>query len=100
MVRPRPLLTAPFVGVAEIACGLLLILSVFTRPAAIPRIIDVLVAISTTKVPILAKSDLWTMAHEARTDYCMLLGSVFLFLTGSGRLSLEARIRGSRERDG
>jgi putative oxidoreductase len=39
-----------------------------------------LVAISTTKIPILLKSGFWAMAHEARTDYAMLLGAVFLWI--------------------
>ena len=55
-------------------------------------IIDMLVAISTTKVPILLKSGFWTMAHEARTDYAMLLGSIFLLVVGAGSWSLDARM--------
>jgi putative oxidoreductase len=45
-----------------------------------------LVAIATTKVPILVKSDFWAMAHEARIDYTMLFGSAFLPLAGAARL--------------
>jgi putative oxidoreductase len=97
---PAPAVMAPFVGFVEIACGLLLILGLLTRLVAIPLIIDMLVAIATTKIPILTKSGFWTMAHEARTDYSMLLGCVFLLLTGAGRLSLDARIWGPKERDG
>lgn len=26
----------------------------------------------------------WKMAHEARTDYAMLLGSLFLLIVGAG----------------
>jgi uncharacterized membrane protein YphA (DoxX/SURF4 family) len=51
-----------------------------------------LVAISTTKIPILLKSGFWSMAHEARTDFAMLLGSLFLLLVGAGWWSLDARI--------
>lgn len=97
---PAPAVMAPFVGFVEIACGLLLILGLLTRLAAVPLIVDMLVAIATTKVPILIKSGLWAMAHEARTDYSMLLGCVFLLLVRAGRLSLDGRIWGSRERDG
>ena len=32
------------------------------------------------------------MAHEARTDWSMLLGSLFLLLVGGGLLSLDAVI--------
>jgi len=50
---PSPELLAPFVGVVEIVCGLLLIAGLLTRLAAIPLIIDMLVAILSTKIPIL-----------------------------------------------
>jgi putative oxidoreductase len=59
-----------------------------------------LVAIATTKVPILVKSGFWAAAHEARTDYAMLLGAVFLLLVGGGRLSVDARLLGSKVPDG
>ncbi len=95
---PMPALMAPFVGGVEIACGLLLIIGLLTRLAAVPLIIDMLVAIATTKVPILIKSGFWAMAHEARTDYSMLLGGVFLLLVGAGRSSVDGRIGGSKPR--
>ena len=50
-----------------------------------------LVAIASTKLPILAKSGFWAMVHEARTDWAMLLGATFLLLVGAGPLSLDAR---------
>jgi putative oxidoreductase len=97
---PAPTLTAPFVGVVEVVCGLLLIVGLLTRVAAVPLVIDMLVAVGSTKVPILVKSGFWAMAHEARTDYAMLLGSLFLLVVGAGRLSLDARIWGARKPDG
>ena len=59
-----------------------------------PRPADVVisVAIWTTKIPILMKQGFWAMAHEARTDWCMLLGSVFLTLTGAGAWSIDAKL--------
>jgi putative oxidoreductase len=89
---PAPQVMAPFVGVVEIVCGTLIILGLLTKLAAIALIIDMLVAISTTKIPILLKSGFWAMAHEARTDYAMLLGAVFLLIVGAGRASMDARI--------
>src|SRR5215472_7265861 len=68
---PFPQVIGPFVGVIEIACGLLIIFGLLTRLAAVPLIIDMLVAIA-TKVPILIHSGLWDMAHEARLDLAML----------------------------
>jgi putative oxidoreductase len=87
---PAPQVMAPFVGVVEIGCGSLILLGLLTRPASILLIIDMLVAIATTKVPMLRESGFWKMAHEARTDYAMLLGSVFLLIVGSGRWGLDA----------
>lgn len=87
---PAPEVTAPFVGVCETVCGVLLVLGFLTRLAAIPLVIDMGVAIATTKVPILMKGGFWAMAHEARTDWAMLLGALFLLIVGAGRWSLDA----------
>ena len=92
---PAPQFFAPFVGVVEIVCGTLLIIGFITRLAAIPLLIDISVAIATTKVPMLSRVGFWSTVHEARTDYCMLLGLVFLLLVGSGPLSIDARVRRS-----
>jgi len=88
---PAPEVMAPFVGCVEIACGSLLLFGLLTRLAAIPLIIDMLVAIGTTKVPILLKSGFWAMAHEARLDFTMLLGCLFLLIAGAGPWSVDAR---------
>ena len=79
---PAPEVMAPSVGVFEIGCGVLLLLGLVTRLAAIPMIIDMLVAIATTKIPILMDDGFWAMAHEARTDWAQLLGSIFLLAIG------------------
>ena len=89
---PFPAVLAPFDGFFEVLCGFLVIIGLFTRCATIPMIINMIVAISTTKIPILLKSGFWTMAHEARVDYAMLLGSVFLLIVGAGWLSIDALI--------
>jgi len=96
---PAPELMGPFVGVVEIVCGLLLIVGLLTRLATIPLLIDMLVAITTTKIPMLVRDGFWKMAHEARTDYAMLLGLIFLLLVGSGPLALDSRL-GERQRTG
>lgn len=89
---PSQEVMAPFVGVFEISCGALVLLGLLTRFAAIPLIVVMLVAISTTKFPILLNEGFWKMAHEARTDWAMLLGSIFLLVVGAGAWSLDARI--------
>lgn len=88
---PLPDLLAAFVGSFEIVCGTLVVLGLATRLAVIPTILIMLVALATTKAPILANDGFWKMAHEARTDWSMLLGSVFLLVTGGGRWSMDAR---------
>jgi putative oxidoreductase len=87
---PAPEVMAPFVGVCEIVCGILFLLGLLTRFAAVTMIINMLVAISTTKVPILLHDGFWKMAHEARTDWAMLLGSLFLLVVGAGVWSFDA----------
>ena len=72
----------PFVGAVETICGALIILGLFTRLASIPLIVIMIVAIVSTKIPILLGHDLWifhlpkisrygfwSMAHEARADF-------------------------------
>jgi putative oxidoreductase len=110
---PAPEVLASFVACFEIACGALLTLGLVTRLAAIPLIIIMLTAIVTTKLPILAGRDLWglhvrdlsrygfwAMAHAARTDWAMLLGSVFLLIVGGGRWSLDATLTRDPRRAG
>lgn len=83
---------APFVGACEIVFGALILIGLLTRPAAVVMIIDMVVAISTTKLPMLLKDGFWKMAHEARVDYSMLLGSIFLLIVGAGLWSVDARL--------
>jgi putative oxidoreductase len=96
---PYPDIMGPFVGVVETICGALIIVGLFTRLASIPLI----VAIVSTKIPILLGHDFWifhvqklprygfwSMAHEARADLCMLLGALYLLIEGAGAWSLDA----------
>ncbi|HXX67380.1 MAG TPA: DoxX family protein [Polyangiaceae bacterium] len=97
---PAPVWMAPFVGVVEIVFGLFVIVGLLTRLAAVPLLVDILVAIATTKIPMLMKDGFWKTAHEARTDCSMLLGCLFLVLVGSGPISMDACIEKSRNRGG
>jgi putative oxidoreductase len=56
---PAPEVMGPFVGVVEIVCGALVLAGLLTRLAAIPLIIDMLVAILSTKIPILLGYGFW-----------------------------------------
>jgi putative oxidoreductase len=94
---PAPQFFAPFVGVVETVGGTMLIIGLLTRLAAIPLLIDISVAIATTKIPMLLKSGFWAAMHEARTDICMFLGSIFLIAVGAGPVSLDAWIGGKTQ---
>jgi len=86
---PHPHFFVPFVGATEIICGFLLLIGLFARFAAIPLLIVILTAIYTTKIPILADKGFWAAAHEGRTDFCMLMGLIFLLLYGAGKYSAD-----------
>jgi uncharacterized membrane protein YphA (DoxX/SURF4 family) len=90
---PAPQFTGPFVGAVEIVCGALLMAGLFTTLAAVPLLIDIAVAIATTRVPMLLKQGFWAAMHEARTDFCMSLGLIAIVLLGAGGLSLDERRR-------
>jgi putative oxidoreductase len=94
---PAPELLAPFVGAFEIACGLLVLLGLLTRLAAVPLIVIMLTAISTTKLPMLMSRGFWVMAHETRTDWSML-GSSYLLIVGAGAWSFDAVLTAQERR--
>jgi len=80
---PSPEFLGGLVGSFEIICGLL------TRLASVPLIIIMFAAIATTKSELLAEKGFWEMMHGSRTDWAMLLGSVFLLIKGGGRWSAD-----------
>jgi len=86
---PWPHVMAPFVGVVEIVCGTLLLVGFLTRLATVPLLINIAVALYSTKIATFAKNGLWGTLHEARTDVTMLLGLIFLLLVGGGSLALD-----------
>ncbi|WP_340114221.1 DoxX family protein [Maribellus mangrovi] len=88
---PSPEFLGYFVGGFEVICGLLILIGLFTRYAAIPLITIMIVAISSTKIPILLNDGFWQMMHAARTDFSMLLGSIFLLIRGGGHWSVDRR---------
>jgi putative oxidoreductase len=106
---PAPELTATFVGSLEIVGGLLLIAGLFTRIVAIPFIIEMVVAILTTKISLylgtsplplpssLPKVGFWAVMHETRSDYAQILTSIFLLVVGPGSWSLDALLRRRRQ---
>jgi len=107
---PWPAATATFVGGLEIAGGLLLLAGLCTRLIAVPFVIEMIVAILTTKValylgtsplplpPAPPKVGFWAVMHETRSDWAQLLTVGFLLLAGPGRWSLDARLSASAKR--
>ena len=102
---PYPDMTAPFVGVVEIACGGLILIGLLTRLAAFALVVDMIVAIVATKVPILlgygfggfadpsGPTGFWSMAHESRIEVAMLFGALFLVAVGPGTMSIDGRMK-------
>ena len=93
---PWPQVMAPFVGVVEIVCGSLLLIGFITQLATAPLLIDISVALYSTKIVTLAKNEFAGTLHEARTDVSMLLGLIFLLLVGGGVWSLDVWLAGRR----
>lgn len=89
---PSPEFLGSFVGTFEILCGVLILLGLLTRLSSIPLIIIMLVAIATTKAEVLADKGFWEMMHGSRTDWSMLLGSIFLLIKGGGYWSLDYKL--------
>jgi putative oxidoreductase len=106
---PSPEVMGPFVGAVEIVGGALILLGCLTRLAVIPLVIDISVAIISTKIPILlghdygcfhvaklARYGFWSMASEGRADFSMLFGLLFLLIVGAGVWSVDAKLAGRK----
>jgi putative oxidoreductase len=103
---PSPEIMGPFVGAVEIICGSLIIIGLLTRLAAVPLVIIMIVAIISTKLPVLVGHDVgmfhlpadmkrfgfWSVMHESRADLTMLLGCIYLAIVGGGKWSLDDRL--------
>lgn len=85
----------------ETVCGALIIAGLLTRLAAVPLIVIMTIAIVSTKIPILLGHDFlifhvqqlprygfWSMQHEARDDFAMLLSCIYLLIVGAGAWSI------------
>jgi putative oxidoreductase len=102
---PLPELTADFVATLEIVGGIMLLAGLLTRFMAIPFIVEMIVAVLTTKValylgtsplpmpPALPKVGFWAVMHETRSDYAQLLSCAFLVCTGAGPWSVDAYLQ-------
>ena len=99
---PLPIFTAHFIGGLEIVGGVLLLLGLATRVVAIPFMVEMVVAILSTKISLFLGTSplplpsappttgLWAVLHEVRSEWAQLLVSAFLFSAGAGPVSLDA----------
>jgi uncharacterized membrane protein YphA (DoxX/SURF4 family) len=100
---------ATFVAVLEIVGGILLITGFLTRVIAVPFIIEMVVAMLSTKIalylgtsplplpPAPPQVGLWAVLHEIRSDYAQIMTVIFLLIVGPGRLSIDALIARTRK---
>ena len=108
---PYAELMGPFVGFLELFFGIFILLGFLTRISSIPLIIIMLVAIFSTKIPILIGHDFagfslrelsrygfWSFSHETRTDWAMLLSSIYILFIGGGRWSFDFLIEKKLEK--
>jgi putative oxidoreductase len=86
---PEPEFLGYFVGSFEVICGLLVLIGFLTRFACVPLLIIMFVAIYTTKSQVFIEKGFWELLHGSRTDWSMLMGSIFLIVRGGGRWSLD-----------
>jgi uncharacterized membrane protein YphA (DoxX/SURF4 family) len=102
---PIPELLAPAIAYLEIGGGLLLIFGLATRWIALPFIIEMVVAMLSTKIslylgtsplplpPSPPKVGVWAVLHEIRSDWAQFLTSGYLLWAGPGPWSLDAILR-------
>jgi putative oxidoreductase len=107
---PFPGPTAHFVAVLEIVGGLLLISGFLTRVIAVPFVVEMIVAILSTKISLyLGTSPLplppappqvgaWAVLHEIRSDYAQIMSVLFLMIAGPGPWSVDAILARARTR--
>jgi uncharacterized membrane protein YphA (DoxX/SURF4 family) len=109
---PAPQLTAPFVAGLEIVGGALLIAGLLTRFISIPFVVEMLVAMASTKISLFLGTSplplppspptigIWAVLHEIRSEYAQLMSVLFLAMAGPGPWSVDAVLaarRGSRD---
>jgi len=97
-----PELTANFVAATEIIGGALLMFGLLTRFTAFWFMVEMLVAMLTTKIalylgtsplpmpPAPPKLGPWAVLHEIRSDYAQFMICLFLLIEGPGKKSLDS----------
>jgi uncharacterized membrane protein YphA (DoxX/SURF4 family) len=105
---PAPGPTAHFVAGLEIVGGLLVMFGSLTRLIAVPFIIEMIVAILSTKValylgtsplplpPAPPQIGVWAVLHEIRSDYAQIMCTLFLLMAGPGPWSIDGMFARAR----
>jgi uncharacterized membrane protein YphA (DoxX/SURF4 family) len=106
---PFPEATAHIIATGEIIGGLLLLFGLFTRYVSFYFIIQMIVAVLSTKIglylgnsplPLPAvppKIGIWAVEHESRSDYAQIMTCLFLLIEGAGRMSIDFIISTSKK---
>src|SRR5262249_32648259 len=106
---PFPHFTATSIGGLGIVGGLLWLTGLTTRLIAIPFVVEMIVAILSTKISLyLGTSPLplppappqvgfWAVLHEIRSEYAQMLTVMFLMVNGPGKWSLDAVLFNTRK---
>ncbi len=101
---PAAQAAATMVATFEVLCGILVLVGLATRAAAVPLMVIMVVALISTKLPILmggplgpfsgpsGSTGLMPFLNQSRLDLTMLFASTFLLLVGAGRISLDAHL--------
>jgi putative oxidoreductase len=106
---PFPEITAHIIATGEIIGGLLLLFGLLTRFVSFYFIIQMIVAVLSTKIslylgtsplpmPAVApKVGIWAVEHETRSDYAQIMTCLFLLIEGAGRMSIDFIISASKK---
>ena len=78
---PSPEFFGPLVGSLEIVGGCMVLLGIYIRIASAWLFIIISVAFITTKIAVLPDKGFWVVAHDARTDFSMLLSTLYLIFS-------------------
>jgi len=85
---PYPLFAAHLSAYAQFVCGLLFVLGLFVRPAALTMVFNFAAAL------LIAHLD--APLEAARLALCMLFSSLFLLFNGAGAVSVDEGLAGRR----